>query len=101
QGDDARLVAVAARLEGAIDADELRPHRVVALEGLEILGLLAEVPDAAVLGRNVPVIGGLMDYTTLEDQIPEHDAIHTRDPLRLVHDIHRVHLRRAAVFPVL
>src|SRR5207249_12092662 len=88
-------------LEGAFDADELRSHRGIALEGLEILDLLAKVPDAAVLGGSIPVIRGLMDQTTLKDQLPEHDTVYTRDPFRLVHDIHRVHLRGAAVLPVL
>ncbi len=62
----------------------LRFQRFVAREGLEILGLLAEVPDAAVLGRNIPVICGLMDQTVLKHLIPEHDTGYARDQFRLV-----------------
>src|SRR5262249_21103957 len=101
EGDGARLSDVAACLERALDADEFRSQRLVALEGLEILRLFAEVPDAAVLGRNIPVVCRLMDHTTLEDLIPEHDAVYAGDSFRLVHNIHRVDLRRAAVFPML
>ena len=53
------------------------------------------------LARNVPIVGGLVDESALEDLIPEDDAVDARDFLRLVHDIDDVDLRGAPVLPML
>src|SRR6185295_4472835 len=53
-----------------------------------------------VLGRAIPVVGELGEISRRVDAVSRHDAGHSRNQLRLVHDLDHVHLPRARmVFP--
>jgi hypothetical protein len=98
--DDARLVAVTPCLKGAIDLDQFWPPGIVTLKALEVLDLLAAIPDIPILGRGIPVVGVLDEVAVFEDLVADHDTRHPCDQLRLVQDPHRVGLGSTAVFPL-
>src|SRR5262249_16867540 len=97
--DNARLVVVTPRLEGAFDADKFWFLGVVALEAFKVCGLLAAIPGVPVLGGGIPVVSILGEVAVLEDLVFDHDTGHSVDQLRLVENLYRVDLTSAAIFP--
>src|SRR5215212_81855 len=81
--EDAGAGAVAAGLPGALARD----HVAVAVE---LLGVLAEVPDVAVVILRVPVVGDLPRLAVSQHHVMDHGGPHAQDPLGPVHDAHPV-----------
>ena len=73
---DARLSAVDACFPGACGADDSAV--------LVLLGVLAQVPEVALLVLRVPVVGVLDDLPVLADDVVHHAGLDAHDVLRLV-----------------
>src|SRR5262249_36489757 len=87
--------------EGAAEAGQFWSPWLITIEALQLLGLLAAVPDVLVFGVGKPVVGVFDQVAMFEYLVADHNTVHTGDELRFIYNFYRVHLAAAAVFPTI